>query len=51
MKKFMMKSTNHFWMESDGQLYPILHKLIAEGMIVSKEDNNGARKKNIYSKI
>ena len=49
MKKFMMKSTNHFWMESDGQLYPILHKLISEGMIVSKEDNNGARKKNIYS--
>ena len=49
MKKFMMKSTNHFWMESDGQLYPILHKLISEGKIVSKEENNGARKKNVYS--
>jgi PadR family transcriptional regulator, regulatory protein AphA len=49
MKKFMMQSTNHFWMESDGQLYPILHKLIGEGLITSKEDNNGARKKNVYS--
>ena len=49
MKKFMMQSTNYFWMESDGQLYPILHKLISEGLITSKEDNNGARKKNVYS--
>jgi PadR family transcriptional regulator, regulatory protein AphA len=49
IKKFMQKSTNYFWMESDGQLYPILHKLVDEGLLTSKQEDTGARKRRLYS--
>lgn len=49
IKKFMQKSTNYFWMESDGQLYPILHKLVDQGLVTSKQEDTGARKRMLYS--
>ena len=49
IKKFMQRSTNYFWMESDGQLYPILHKLVEEGLVTSKQEDTGARKRLLYS--
>jgi PadR family transcriptional regulator, regulatory protein AphA len=49
IKKFMQKSTNYFWMESDGQLYPILHKLVDQGLVTSKQEDTGARKRKLYT--
>ena len=43
IKKIMDKSTQHFWAESNGQLYPTLSKLVQGNFIVKKSsdsDNN-----------
>lgn len=50
MKRMIASSTAYFWSESDGQLYPMLNKLSAEGCVTYKEDiaQSGGIKK-IYS--
>ena len=50
MKQFMKVSTNHFWAESDGQLYPTLKKCLANQLVTCLEEgaaNHGIRK--VYS--
>ena len=49
MKKSMQRSTNYFWAESDGQLYPILRQLKQEKLVTVKEESCGARVRKIYS--
>lgn len=49
IRRAMEKSTNHFWKESDGQLYPTLEKLVKEGKINRQQvRQHGARKSHIY---
>lgn len=49
IKRLMKKSTNNFWLESDGQLYPALAKLEKEGFINYKLPlTAGVREKKIY---
>jgi PadR family transcriptional regulator AphA len=33
IKKLMSQSTDHFWREGDGSIYPILKELLDEGMV------------------
>ena len=50
IKQMMQTSTNYFWSESDGQLYPILAQLNKEELILCEEQtSDGGRKKKIYS--
>lgn len=49
IKSTMQKSTNYFWAESDGQLYPILRTLNKEKLIKSKQEFHGARQRKIHS--
>lgn len=39
IKKRMENSTNHFWSEGDGAIYPILNQLLDEGMVTFKVEN------------
>ena len=48
--KDIQNSTNYFWSESDGQLYPILKQLTEEGLVICVEAETlpGKRSKKIY---
>ncbi|MCX7123862.1 MAG: PadR family transcriptional regulator [Gammaproteobacteria bacterium] len=48
--KAIQNSTNYFWSESDGQLYPILKQLTEEGLVtcVESETLPGKRSKKMY---
>ncbi len=48
MKKFMARSTEHFWSESNGQLYPTLARLAELKLVIFKTQLVGAKKKKIY---
>ena len=50
IKKFMEASTNNFWSESYGQIYPILKQLVEEGLAASHaEKQEGKPEKYIYT--
>lgn len=50
IKKRMENSTNHFWSEGDGAIYPILNQLFDEGMVTFEIENADTGKpKKIYS--
>jgi DNA-binding PadR family transcriptional regulator len=50
IKKFMECSTNNFWSESYGQIYPILKQLVKEGLAARHaEKQEGKPEKYIYT--
>ena len=49
MKKMMNESTNYFWSESEGQIYPALAKCVEDGLATCKETLGNARVKKVYS--
>lgn len=50
ISQMMNQSTKHFWMESDGQLYPALAKLTKAKMIICKSTKAPSQRgKKIYS--
>ncbi len=49
IKKLMEASTQYFWKESYGSIYPVLSTLVKEGLIVQNEDlSKSARQRNVY---
>jgi len=48
ISKAIKNSTEFFWTESDGQLYPILRKLAEEELVNVTEIDNNKRSKKIY---
>lgn len=49
IKKALNASTQHFWQESDGQIYPILAKLLNEKLISTQATaTQGARVRKVY---
>lgn len=49
IRQTMQQSTENFWSESDGQLYPTLATLTKQGLITCKtSETSGAREKKIY---
>lgn len=49
IKKKMSNTTNHFWSESDGAIYPILKQLLEEGLVNCEIKNADTGKpKKIY---
>lgn len=50
IKKMMEQSTDHFWREGDGSIYPILKLLLEEGMVTCEIGNkNSDKPKKIYT--
>lgn len=50
IKKKMANSTDHFWKESDGALYPTLKQLHEEGLVtVEIENPDSGKPKKIYT--
>lgn len=50
IKRKMAQSTDHFWSESDGSIYPILKQLLEQNRVsVHQENLNTAKPKNIYT--
>jgi len=50
IQKSMRASINHFWSESDGQLYPALKMLMKEKLLTcTSKTTSGGRAKNIYT--
>lgn len=49
MKKMMAMSTDHFWSESNGQLYPTLAKLAENKFVTVKEEMVGEKQRKIYA--
>ncbi len=50
IKKMMERTTNHFWREGDGSIYPILKQLLEEDMVSCELANTETDKpKKIYS--
>lgn len=50
IKKAMEMSTNHFWREGDGSIYPILKQLLDEGLVTLQLANAESDKpKKVYS--
>ena len=49
MKKMMADSTNYFWTESNGQLYPTLAKLAKAKLVTIENQMIGAKSRKIYS--
>ncbi len=50
IKKFVEATIGHFWSESYGQIYPILRKLVEEGLAtVSTRVQDGRPNKKIYN--
>lgn len=49
MKKMMADSTNYFWTESNGQLYPTLAKLAKAKLVTIENQMTGAKSRKIYS--
>jgi PadR family transcriptional regulator, regulatory protein AphA len=49
IKKTLKASTQHFWQESDGQIYPALAQLLKEKLITCTVDQSqGARIRKVY---
>lgn len=48
IKRTIEQSTAHFWSESYGQIYPVLHQLEAEGLARQKGAKRGGRAAKIY---
>ncbi len=49
IKQTMLQSTHYFWVESDGQLYPHLSKLLEESAVTCEpEISEGGRQRKIY---
>lgn len=49
IKKVMQATTDHFWSESDGAIYPILKQLLAEGLVTcSIENEQSGRPRKVY---
>ena len=49
MKKMMAGSTNYFWTESNGQLYPTLAKLAKAKLVTVEKQMVGAKLRKVYS--
>jgi PadR family transcriptional regulator AphA len=50
MKKMSDHSIGHFWNENFGNIYPVLKKLEAEGLVTMiREDSNGGPSRNTYT--
>lgn len=49
IKKMMSESTNHFWSESNGQIYPTLAKLTNSSFVTVKECLEDGKSKKIYT--
>lgn len=50
IKKAMERSTDHFWREGDGSIYPILKQLLEEGLVTCELANVESDKpKKIYT--
>jgi|AP45_3_1055517.scaffolds.fasta_scaffold20892_2 DNA-binding PadR family transcriptional regulator len=50
LKKKLEKERYHFWNESYGQIYPMLHRLLEEGWAeVETTESEAGREKKIYS--
>jgi len=49
IKKMMAESTNYFWSESNGQIYPTLAKLAKEKLVTIEKQMLGAKIKKIYT--
>jgi DNA-binding PadR family transcriptional regulator len=48
MARLMADSTEHFWSESPGQIYPSLRALEAEGLVQHKDLASGARRRKCF---
>ncbi len=49
MKKMMSDSTNYFWTESNGQIYPTLAKLAKAKLVTVEKQMIGAKSRKVYS--
>ncbi|OGT31499.1 MAG: hypothetical protein A3E87_04015 [Gammaproteobacteria bacterium RIFCSPHIGHO2_12_FULL_35_23] len=50
IKKAMSQSTDHFWRESDGSIYPIINQVLKEKLVSCKSQNLKSNKpKKVYS--
>jgi PadR family transcriptional regulator AphA len=50
IKKAMSQTTDHFWSESDGAIYPILKHLLKEELVtLSLENEQSGRPRKVYS--
>lgn len=49
IKKFMERSTAHFWHESDASIYPMLKKLAHEGTIQAQDTFKGKHGSTSYT--
>lgn len=49
IKKMMENSTNYFWTESNGQIYPTLKKLAKAKLVTIEMQMIGAKQKKVYS--
>jgi DNA-binding PadR family transcriptional regulator len=49
IKKMMEETTNHFWTESNGQLYPTLNKLEKNKLVTVDKQMVGAKLRKIYT--
>lgn len=49
IKKMMAESTNYFWSESNGQIYPTLANLVKEKLVTLEEQPVGEKSRNIYT--
>jgi DNA-binding PadR family transcriptional regulator len=48
IKRFVDKTTRHFWAASYGQIYPELRRLEEQGMVASAEQPSGRRARTVY---
>ena len=49
IKKMMAGSTNYFWSESNGQIYPTLAKLAKAKLVTIEEQMTGSKQRKVYS--
>ena len=49
IKKMLAESTNYFWSESNGQIYPTLAKLAKSKLVTIEKQMVGAKVKKIYT--
>ena len=50
IKKKMAQSTDHFWAESDGAIYPILKRLLGEDLVTCAVENaDSGKPKKVYT--
>lgn len=49
IRRFLAETVGHFWSESFGQIYPVLQRLRAEGLVAATEARTaGGREKSIH---